>query len=355
MKQDIKKLDPNFAVKDPASDTLWYDVSHLTVEGKGWNDTASFYDRLPSKAQAKVREPVWELSHHSAGICVRFMTNATAISARWKLRFQPLGMPHMPATGVSGLDLYFKNGKRWRWAAVGRPELFPDNSVTMLSGLTGKRRHFMLYLPLYNGVDSVEIGIPPKASMAPAPAMTRQQPICFYGTSIVQGGCASRPGMAHPAILGRWFDSPVINLGFSGNGPMDLEMAELLGEIDSSVYVIDCLPNMTAPMVTERAQSFVKKLRAVRPQTPIILVENITYQNAWLVKGNAARSIDSNKELKAAYQALIAGGVPGLQYVEGSRLYGSDSEATVDGAHATDVGFLRMAKALQPVLRRVLL
>src|SRR5262249_39664332 len=133
----------------------------------GWTETTAFYDRLPAKAEGVVREPVWNLSRHSAGMCARFVSDAMAIHARWTLTSANLAMPHMPATGVSGLDLYVKHGRRWRWLACG----FPNEQTTrvaLVSGLPAGQREFLLYLPLYNGVTSVEIGLPKGTNLAKA-------------------------------------------------------------------------------------------------------------------------------------------------------------------------------------------
>jgi hypothetical protein len=139
----------------------WYDIRYLDVEGKGWTDTKSFYDRLPAKAEAVVRGPVWNLSHDSAGMCVRFVTDTNEIQVRWELRSKSLAMPHMPATGVSGLDLYVKDTDgKWQWLATGRPIEFPVNSVTIVKNIPVDTREYLLYLPLYNGVLSVEVGVP---------------------------------------------------------------------------------------------------------------------------------------------------------------------------------------------------
>src|SRR5262249_38655970 len=147
---------------------------------------------------------------------------------------------------------------------------------------------FLLYLPLYNGVKSLKIGVPRGAKIDKAPARpAHQKPIVVYGTSIVQGGCASRPGMVHTAILGRRFDWPVINLGFSGNGRMELEVAKLIAEIDAAAYVIDCLPNMGARGVAERTEPLVLALRKARPSTPIVLMEDRSVANADLLPGAA--------------------------------------------------------------------
>ncbi|MCX7424481.1 MAG: SGNH/GDSL hydrolase family protein [Planctomycetia bacterium] len=326
----------------------FYNVQDWGVEGRGWNDTKRYFDRLPGKAEGVVREPVWGLSRDSAGMVARFETDATEISVRYTLRSDRLAMPHMPATGVSGVDLYAKHKERWRWLTVAQPT---SKSTTLTTGgLDPGRREYLLYLPLYNGVESLEIGVPKDAAFVPEPPR-KDKPIVFYGTSICQGGCASRPGMLYTSILGRRLDRPVINLGFSGNGTMDASMGELMGELDAAVYVIDCLPNMSADVVAQRTEPLVRQLRKARPDAAIVLVEDRTYDFAFLHKDARDRHATSRAALKAAYDKLVADGVKGLSYVPGDTLLGADGESTVDGSHPNDLGMMRMADALAPVLK----
>lgn len=349
-------IDPAKATADAGSELLWYDLRLLDVEGRGWTDTKDFFDRLPAKAEGVVREPVWKLSRNSAGMCVRFRTDAKALHARWALTSSQLALTHMPATGVSGVDLYVRHEGRWRWLAVGFPKE-QANSVELAKDLPAGEREFLLYLPLYNGVSSVAIGLPKAARLAKADQYPgNRKPIVFYGTSITQGGCASRPGMVHTAILGRRLNYPVINLGFSGNGRMEPEMATLFAELDPAVYVLDCLPNMSAPQVTERVEPFVLTVRAARPETPILLVEDRNYTNGFLLESSRQRNLDSHAALRTAYERLTKAGDRNLHYLKGDELLGEDGEATVDSSHPTDLGFVRQAYAfelaLRPILRR---
>jgi len=351
------------AASEPAEaeELKWYDAQVLGIEGKGWTDTESFYDRLPAKAKGVVRDPVWSLSHDSAGMCVRFSTDAPTISGRWSLTSPGLSMPHMPATGVSGLDLYARSlgttdpHLGWRWVGAGRPEKQEGNEQVLVRGLPEGTREYLLYLPLYNGVSKVEIGVPASASLEVVTLSPEAgKPIVFYGTSILQGGCASRPGMVYTSILGRYLNRPTINLGFSGNGQMEPEVVDLLAELDPALYVIDCLPNVDAARTTERAEPLVHKLREAHPKTPIVLVENISYQAGWLLPATRNSYTSKNEALRQAFARLAAAGIPNLYYVPGADLFGNDAEATVDGTHATDLGFWRMAQVLEPVLRQVL-
>lgn len=215
---------------------------------------------------------------------------------------------------------------------------------------------YMLYLPLYNGVTSMEVGVPAAAKLEPGKprAAASSKPIVFYGTSITQGGCASRPGMVHTAILGRWFDCPVINLGFSGNGRMEAEVGKLMTEIDASIYVIDCLPNINAAQVTERTFGLVKELQKARPGVPIVLVEDRNYTDSVFVASKARRNESSQKALKAEFEKLKLAGVDNLHYVRGHDLLGDDGEGTVDSSHPTDLGFMRQAEAFYKVLQPLL-
>ncbi|MEZ6135707.1 MAG: SGNH/GDSL hydrolase family protein [Pirellulaceae bacterium] len=336
------ELDPALAVNPSAADGLqWHDVTGWGVEGRILPDQERFrwFDRLPSSAKGSVTSNVWNLSRDSAGMMVRFKTDATAIHVHYKLLDGNLAMPHMPATGVSGVDLYARdqNGK-WRWVQVTKPAA-QEIKAQIINGLAPGFREYAAYLPLYNGVESLSIGVAEGSKfegLAP-----RKKPIVFYGTSITHGACASRPGIVHTAILGRRFDMPVVNLGFSGNGRMDLEVGEYLCQIDAAVYVIDCLPNMQPADVTRKCIPLVKQLRAARPDTPIVLVEDRRFTNDWILPAKHDFHSQNHAALKAAVEELKSEGVQHLLYINGDELYGSDSEGATDASHASDLGFMR--------------
>ena len=343
------KLDKNMAIKEPGKNLFWYDASNLTIEGKGWKDTETVYSRLPVKSKGVVRDPVWELSKCSAGICIHFSTDSSSLSVRWD---GVKSMDHMTAVGVSGLDLYVRHDGQWKWLAVGRPTL-KMNESQLFADLPGEARDYMLYLPLYNPVCKIELGIPDPFRLQAAPPRTGK-PVVFYGTSITQGGCASRPGMCYTAILGRWLDNPVINLGFSGNGIMEPEVIDLLCELEPSLYVLDNMPNMQEPDINEREESAIRKLRIAHPETPIVLIDNFLYCDAFLKKQKMDRYLSSNKAQYAIYQKLIREGTGNLYYVKDDDLIGADCEATVDGTHFTDLGYMRFSEKLIGPLRKII-
>ena len=342
-----------FAVR-PDEKISWHDVRATDLEGRAFPDAErkSYFDRLPAEADGKVTPAVWGLSRDSAGLMFRFRTDATTIYAHYKVTKPQLAMPHMPATGVSGLDLYArdKDGK-WRWVQVARPGS-QEMKVRLAENLDPGEREYALYLPLFNGVEFLHVGVPEGKQLTGL--KPRAKPVVFYGTSITHGACASRPGMVHTGILGRRFDVPVVNLGFSGNGRMDKEVGDFLVRIDAAAYVIDCLPNMNAKEVSQKCGPLVKQLRAARPDTPIILVEDRRNTDSWIIAGRRQHHDDNHAALKAAYEQLLKEGVKGLSYVPGDHLYGDDGDGATDGSHASDLGFFRQADVFEPFLKAAL-
>jgi hypothetical protein len=346
---------PPAAAKPAATPLEWHDVTKWGVEGRAWPDMERqrWFDRFPAVADGKVTATVWNLSRDSAGMMVRFKTDATAIHAHYILRNDKIAMPHMPATGVSGLDLYARDEQgRWRWVNVTRPDKKEINQ-SIITGLAPGIREYAAYLPLYNGVESLEIGVPKGSKFEGLPPRAAK-PLIFYGTSITHGACASRPGMVHTAILGRKLDLPVVNLGFSGNGKMDAAVGELIAKVDAAAYVIDCLPNMGPDDVRKKCAPLVRMLRAARPETPIVLVEDRRNTNSWIVPARNTHHTENHAALRESFEALKMEGIAKLYYIPGDGLLGDDAEGATDGSHPNDLGFVRQAAAFEPVLRSAL-
>jgi lysophospholipase L1-like esterase len=206
----------------------------------------------------------------------------------------------------------------------------------------------MLYLPLYNGIKTITIGVHEDNTLSkPIESFHRRDKlVVFYGTSITQGGCASRPGMACTAIVQRQLDVPVINLGFSGNGRMEPEMADLLAELDPAVYVLDCIWNMRPEMVEERVEPFVKRLRQAHPKTPILLAEDSSVSDTTPTRKGAI--------LRTIYDRLKSQGIMNLHFLSNEDMLGGDGEGTVDGVHPNDLGMMRQANAFSKSLAAIL-
>jgi lysophospholipase L1-like esterase len=338
------------------------------IEGRAWQgkDLKNPYDRLPAKAEKTVREAVWGLSNQSSGLMIRFRSNSPEIKVRYTVGGGH-ALPHMPATGVSGVDLYaISSDGEARWAAG--KYAFGDTITYNFRGLAGndnyhkKGREYRLFLPLYNNVKWLEIGTPEGTEFTALPVRP-DQPIVVYGTSIAQGACASRPGMAWTSILGRKMDRPLINLAFSGNGRLEKEVVELVNEIDAKVFILDCLPNLTirpgselavtAEEVRSRILTSVKSIREKHPATPIVLAEHAGYTDEELNPQSKNFYQEVNEILKNAFAQLKSEGIENL-YLISKKDFNQDIETTVDGTHQTDLGMMRYAEGYEKHLRNVL-
>lgn len=323
----------------------YFNKDYFLIEGTAVADSLkeSPYDRMPASYKEKLRPPVWDLSKSSAGITVRFRSNSTTIHAKWEL-LNNFNMNHMAATGIKGLDLYTRNKNNWRYVNTARPTA-KKNEVMLINNMTAVMREYKFFLPLYDGIVQLEIGIDSSAVMKkPAPA--NQKPVVFYGTSITQGGCASRPGMVYTSIISRKLDRECINFGFSGNGRMEKPVAELMAATDALFYVIDCVPNMSLEQMNTNPDSLVAIIRHKRPATPIVFVESIMYAKTFLDDKLKTEIEEKNAALKNQYKKLLGKGYRNIFYIESKQALGDDHEATVDGVHFTDLGFMRFADFL---------
>lgn len=335
----------------------WIDASTLELQGRGFDDAAG-YQRLPERFRERVPERVWELSTNSAGLVVRFATDATEVRARWTTG--PLLMNNLSPLAVRGLDLYGLGEAGWSYLGTARPKVWgtgTEHEYTIVSGLTRPDglREMALYLPLYESVGTIEIGVPEGAVLERPRAGGEKgfvgPPVVVYGTSITQGASASRPGLAFPAILGRMLGREVINLGFSATGRLDPGMGEALAEIDAAVYILDCQPNLRADEIEERTVAFVTTLRERRPGVPIVLVDNILYPGT-ADRPDLKRTLDEKRAaLRRAIERLGAGTVT-LVAIGPDEFAGEDESA--DGIHPTDEGMRRHAVRLHAAVAPLL-
>ena len=328
----------------------WFDGRELPIEGRAFDGTGHYYDRLPTNVTTSVNSGVRSRMHDTSGMLFRFSTDSSRLVFKWTPYSTSLSMNHMPATGVSGIDVYrFDAAKgRWRYVTVGR--------ITSASGATlsldwTPGTPCLVNLPLYNGIREFTLGVDPEASVSPLPprASGIDKPVVFYGTSITQGGCASRPGMSFVNIIGRDLDVPVVNLGFSGSGLMELEMSEHLAAIDASCYVLDCVWNMrsmTVDAFQERYESFIRNLRAKRPDVPIVM--------AGMSDVYCGGPNDKDECVRALYERLVAEGWTNLVHLPKDGMYSGDFEGTVDGTHANNLGMRSLAKAYGNAVKRAL-
>ena len=353
----IARFDPNMAQQNAVvtNGVKWIDGRFLPIEGRAFNDTAHYYDRLPANVTTNVNGGVRSMKHHTSGMLFRFRTDSKKLSFKW-IPYDPgLEMDHMPSTGVSGIDVYRfdEAAGTWRYVKTGRIWDAKKGGSLTVDWKPGDA--CIVNLPLYNGVRKFKLGIDPEAKVeALGPRKSGiDKPVVFYGTSITHGGCCSRPGLGFVNLVGRHLDVPVVGLGFSGSGWMELEMSEHLAKIDASCYVLDCLWNMClrekeAPRrsVERNYEPFIRNLRAKRPGVPIVMAEHCN------VYGNAKD--DRDRFIRGLYEKLVAEGWTDLVYLPNDEMYTGDYEGTVDGTHPNDLGMMSMAKAFGKAVREAL-
>jgi len=341
-----------------AQEIQWHDPLAAGFAIHGQLHGVDGYARLPEEAEGQIRQPVWNLSRHTAGLELRFITDASTI----QVRFVPTGniqMPHMPATGVSGLDLYVKNDagiQDWVRGAYS----FGDtvSYIFRINLPEQEEREFKLYLPLYNGVKDLEVGVATGNQLKFIPT-SPEKPIVVYGTSIAQGACASRPGMAWPAIVGRDMDHTVINLGFSGNGRLEPEVLAYMANTEATVYILDCLPNLvpsvnwTEEEIKNRLIHAVQFLNEKQPDAPVLMVEHAGYSDGLTDRERESAVEKVNSWAKDVYMKLFSEGVTEI-YLLTKEAIQLDLDATVDGTHPSDWGMQQLAEGYVEILREIL-
>lgn len=336
----------------------FYDVldsSHFRMINRGFSvaETHTPFTRIPEALRDSVRPCLWDRGLCSSGYAFRFATNSKRIGIEYNLLWNA-HLPHMAYTGIKGTDLYIlRPDGVWEFVNCNRPTRDSIQTKTFVENLDGQMHEYMLYLPLYDGINWMRVGIDSTAVItAPtvnSPALRKK--IVFYGTSVLQGGCATRPGMVGTSIIQRDLNVECVNLGFSGEGKMDFCMARAMATIpDVVAYVLDPIPNCTEMMCDTLTYDFVKILRTLRPDVPIFMVEGMEYSyekydsffRNYLPRKNAA--------FFRNYERLKKENPRNLFYIDRYNQWGPDNEGTVDGIHLTDIGFYFYAKKLEPYL-----
>lgn len=338
------------------SETVWHDGAEFPIFGKATDQTLTRYDRLPASYEKISRKPVWDLGRNTAGLYIRFRSNSPYIKVAWT-SLTGRSMNHMAATGVRGVDLYWLNGDTWQFVRTGRPAKDKYTESTVISNMEPEEREWMLYLSLYDGVSDIKIGVDSE-SFIESPKVNSPaagNPIVFYGSSIMQGGCVSRPGALATSIISRELNREVINLGFSGNALLDMEIAELMAKVESpSLFVLDYVPNSKAERIKEAGEEFFYIIRKAHPNVPVIFVERPVYPHSILDQKTAADTEARNSAQKELYQKLRKAGQKKLYYLGSEKILGDDREGTVDGVHSTDLGAIRYVEAILPIIKKAL-
>ena len=346
---DIARIDRNFLAgsRIDRTDIRWVNVleSPIRLHGLAVAEPGRFW-RLPEGLIDEVNEGVSAMARCTAGGRVRFRTDSPFIAFRgWLLNTG--SMPHMPLTGSAGVDVLVNGRSVTTFRPLNDQEAWFESLAEVGDGM----KDVEMNLPLYNGLTDGWVGLHKAAVLeAPRPYAV-EKPLVFYGSSITQGGCASKPGNSYPAFLGRWLSADHVNLGFSGSARGEEHMARYIAGLAMSAFILDYDHN--APDTAHLAathERFYRIVRQAQPTLPIVMVSK--------PDGDAdPRQRAARREIiRATYERARAAGDERVWFVDGETLFGTDDRdaCTMDGTHPNDLGFYRMAKGLLPVMKEAL-
>lgn len=321
----------------------------FVVNGVLQDPDSGRYLRMPAAAAERVSPAVAELNRHTAGGRVRFKTDAKSIAIKC-VQSHRLNIPHMTQTAQSGFSLYADN-------AFFRAFIPPYEKPESYGGFEGeivffdnKLRDITIYFPSHNEVRELYVGLNDGCRILPPDEYKIRKPVLFYGSSITQGGCASRPGNTYAEMVCRRLNADFINLGFSGSAKGEPAMGEYLGSLDVSLFVLDYDHNAPdAGHLQKTHYPFYKLYRKLRPDTPVIMMSKPDFDSDRVA--NAKRRqviIDTFNKGKAE-------GDKNLYFIDGETLFGNirRDDCTVDGCHPNDVGFERMADTVFQVMKPI--
>lgn len=323
----------------------------LPVYGK-YFETVEQFHRVDTVKYRGMPAAVKKLYTNSAGLFVTFKSNTTELYAKWCTTEKKVGL-NLTAIANKGLDVYIKNEKgKWQYAGSKGTIESCDESL-ILENLGNREKEFLVYLPLYDETKSLEIGVKEGSSFTNLPNPFKRN-IVVYGSSIVHGASASRPGMAYPAIMSRRTGFNFLNFGVSGSAKMEKEVAHMLGDTNPDLFILDCVPNSSPEQVSERTAYLVSYLREKHPNTPIIMIPSVVRELSHFNQNWAKRNEQQNSNWKIEFDKLITKGMKSLYYLDTDYLLGDDHEGTTDGTHPSDLGFMRMVEKIEPFVLDVM-
>ncbi len=349
----IDHIDKNFKVNAQITekDIVFYDAFESPISYYGVAEkTSEGIFRLPKAIAHTVSEGVELLCGNTAGVRVRFQTNSDyiAIFAEYE---SVSSFSHMPQTGVAGFDMYVYSNGGYEYAKTFiPPDDFKDSYCSEHYFDSSEMRDITINFPLYSSVRALSIGLRESSTLQSGQKYRNDKPIVYYGSSITQGGCASRPGLSYEAIISRKFNCDYVNLGFSGTARAETEIAEYISRLDMCCFVYDYDHN--APdegYLSETHKPMFDIIRKAHPDLPIIMASL-----PWHDKNNCGWVIKKRKVILDTYHKAIAAGDKNVYFIDGMKFYEKYgmSDCTVDGCHPNDLGFKAMAGAFIAVIEK---
>lgn len=332
----------------------YVDASRLNVIGKVL-PTSKPFARVDTSVYKFNSRTIDAYAEYSTGLAVLFKTDSRNIKARWVTSASNSGS-NMTAILTKGLDLYIRDGGKWVFAGVGNPDMKKDphdvHDRMIVGDMEDGVKECLLYLPLFDRVESLEIGIDEGASIEPMENPFRHK-IVFKGSSITHGASASRPGMSYPARFGRDNGFYVCNLGFSGNSKLQPEFARLLADTQADAFILDAFSNPQADVIYEKFDEFVDMIRSSHPETPLIFLQTERRETR-----NFNRKSDESEAAKQkAAEEVVRRRMQkdkNIYFIDSKDFLGDDHIGTIDGTHPNDIGFSRMLDVISPAILEIL-
>ncbi len=363
---DISKIDANFkieVVKEP--DNVWHDpkVAPFSIHGVYYSAKDGKYLRIPTSVAKQASEGVLALYNHTAGGRVRFKTNSPYIAIK-SINSNYGVQPHLTMVATYGYSIYI-NGKYYQKITPdlsnmkGNSPVVENDGIFRVTpyGLDKEVYDVEIFMPLYSGVNDFYIGLKENSKILPATPYKHEKPILFYGSSITQGGCASRPGNDYISHLSRKLDTDILNLGFSGSGKAEKAICEYMARLDPSIYVLDYDHNApNAEYLKETHYPLYETIRNAHKDTPIVFISKPDFHTCCYYVTNLQENVDRRQVIIDSYEKAKAQGDNNVYFIDGEKLFTDiDYDAcTVDGCHPNDLGFYRMAQTIYPVLKDIL-
>lgn len=344
---DFSAIDPNFKIESKIAqpDLHFYDPQKVPFQICGVFYADGKFRRLPESVAEATSPGVLRLHSNTAGGRIRFQTDSPFVAIHAKLN----GISRMSLfslSGTAGFDLYGDD----RYMGTFMPPLdMQDGYESILRFGSSQMREITVNMPLYSGVDAVYIGLQEGAKLLPPKPCKHQRPIVYYGSSITQGGCASRPGMAYEAIISRRLNADYVNLGFSGNAKGEQAIIDYIASLDMSIFVLDY--DYNAPTPEHLLATHEKLFLAVRKAHPGIPIVMMSRPKVYLTDEEVRR----REIVRATYQNAVDRGDKNVYLLTGAELMADcGNEGAVDGVHPTDYGFASMARVLGDLLEKLL-
>lgn len=333
--------------------TRFIKSDEFTIQGKTKHKGANFH-RIDTTQHQDLPKNIKNLMTNGAGLYIAFKTNSQQISVKWCTSSSKT-YPNLSAIAFEGLDLYIKQDGQWLYAGVGRPTGTKDDcqTATLVQDMGINEKECLLYLPLYDEILDLEIGIDNHATFEKFENAKSSPKIVIYGTSITQGASASRPGLSYPARIARGLDVEIFNWGVSGSAKMEKSVSRLIGETQMDLLILDCIANCSADHIEERTKDFIKEIRHKHPQLPILAISGVVFEAGNFNLKIAADIRQRNHNFENHIQALQLQD-KNLYWLDSEGFLGSDHEGTIDGTHPNDIGFDRMIQKIQPYLENIL-